>query len=151
MDNYRGISLINVAFKIVITILVTRIARTLEMHGFCLKGQAGFRFHEECIGQVACLKELVIRQKNDGKPTYAVSVDFQKAYDSVPHKALFYKLDAAGWEGKLYALLKPSIATLKSASELVTVSLSPSKLKEGTAWVSRFTHPLQHIHQRCYE
>ncbi|MCO5591155.1 hypothetical protein L7F22_045136 [Adiantum nelumboides] len=47
------------------------------------------------------------------------------AYDSVPHEALFYKLEAAG----VGALSKPSTATLKSASELVTVSLSPLRLK----------------------
>ncbi|MCO5550338.1 hypothetical protein L7F22_003822 [Adiantum nelumboides] len=105
-DNYRGISLINVALKIVTTILVTRIALTLEMRGFFLKGQAGFRFREECIGQVACLKEMVIRRKNDRKSTYAVFVDFRKAYDSVPHEAFFYKLEAVGVGGKALRFVK---------------------------------------------
>ncbi|MCO5585636.1 hypothetical protein L7F22_039571 [Adiantum nelumboides] len=104
--NYRGISLINVALKIVTTIPVTRIALTLEMCGFFLKGQVGFRFREECIGQVACLKELVIRRKNVGKLTYVVFVDFRKAHDSVPHEALFYKLEAAGVGGKALRFVK---------------------------------------------
>ncbi|MCO5547140.1 hypothetical protein L7F22_000582 [Adiantum nelumboides] len=99
-DNYRGIALISVAIKILTTVVTRRILRVLEKRKFFNLGQAGFCTGEECIGQVACLKEIVKLRHKEGKPTYAAYIDFKKAYDTVPHEALFLKLVAAGLQGR---------------------------------------------------
>lgn len=78
----------------------------LESRSFFLRGQAGFRSREECIGQVISLKEMVQRRRALGKPTYAAFIDFKKAYDTVPHEALLYKLEAAGVGGQALSFLR---------------------------------------------
>jgi hypothetical protein len=55
MDNYRGISLLPMPFKVLLIMVTTRIERCLEAHGLLAREQAGFRASEECAGQVAAL------------------------------------------------------------------------------------------------
>ncbi|MCO5563787.1 hypothetical protein L7F22_017435 [Adiantum nelumboides] len=100
-DNYRGIALISVAIKILTTVVTRRMLQILEKRKFFNPAQAGFCTGEECIGQVACLKEIVKLRHKEGKPTYAAYIDFKKAYDTVPHEALFPKLAAAGLQGRV--------------------------------------------------
>ena len=105
-DNYRGISLISIAIKILTSIIVQKFQTELESRRFFDKGQAGFRSQQECMGQVVCLKEIVLRRKAAKKPTYVCYIDFQKAYDMVPHEALFAKLEAAGMTGTALEFIK---------------------------------------------
>ncbi|KAH9290949.1 hypothetical protein KI387_035066, partial [Taxus chinensis] len=100
-DNYRGISLINVMLKILTSVVIKRIEKELEERKFFSKIQAGFRRNEECVGQVAVLHEIALRRMAKlKKPMFVVFIDFKKAYDMVPHEALFRKLHAAGVKGK---------------------------------------------------
>ncbi|MCO5602734.1 hypothetical protein L7F22_056872 [Adiantum nelumboides] len=99
-DNYRGISLIPISLKLLTSLLINRISAKLEGRNFFLPGQAGFRNQEECVEQVIALKEIVLRRKVIKKLTYAAYIDFEKAYDTVPHEALFLKMEAARIGGR---------------------------------------------------
>ena len=105
MDNYRGISLMSVPLKLLLIILTYRLARTLERKGLLAREQAGFRAKEECSGQVAALVETVMRRSGAGQVTYAMFVDLTKAYDMVPHEALFAKMDQIGIRGSANIIL----------------------------------------------
>jgi len=48
MDNYRGISLLPMPFKILLIMVTTRIEKYLEKRGILAREQAGFRRAEEC-------------------------------------------------------------------------------------------------------
>ncbi|MCO5577730.1 hypothetical protein L7F22_031562, partial [Adiantum nelumboides] len=100
-DNYRGISLIPISLKLLTSLLINKISAKLEERNFFLRGQTGFRNQEECVAQVIALKEIVLRRKFIKKPTYAAYIDFEKAYDTVPHEALFLKMEAAGIGGRV--------------------------------------------------
>jgi hypothetical protein len=52
MDNYRGISLIPVALKVISKVVINCISSVLTAAGHMAKEQAGFCTKEECIGQV---------------------------------------------------------------------------------------------------
>src|ERR1700744_2991515 len=99
LDTYRGISLIAVALKLVCSIVITRINVSLEKAGRLRREQAGFRSREECLGQSVALYEILLRRKLQGKKTYTCFIDFKKAYDMVPHEALFLKLERIGVTG----------------------------------------------------
>ncbi|KAH9309833.1 hypothetical protein KI387_037744 [Taxus chinensis] len=100
-DNYSGISLINVMLKILTIVIIKIIEKELEERKFFLKSQVGLRKDEECIGKVAALHEIVMRcMMKLKKPMYAAFIDFKKAYDMVPHEALFRKVRAAGVGGR---------------------------------------------------
>lgn len=116
--NYRGISLMDSAVKILISVLTARLSDTLETRNLISKAQAGFRRKEECAAQGLALYETIKRRFNLQKPTYALFLDFQKAYDTVPHEALFRKMDLIGIRGRfsdfLKGLYKDSIVAVRT-------------------------------------
>lgn len=101
MNNYRGISLITVPLKLLLKVLATRLERALTDRGLLAREQAGFRPREECAGQAAALLETLQRRSLSGHDTHVLFVDLTKAYDVVPHEALFVKLRQLGVRGRL--------------------------------------------------
>ena len=102
--NYRGISLMSTILKILLTIINVRLSSELERVGYFSKAQAGFRSREESVAQAIALYELLQRRKLNNERTYAMFLDFKKAYDVVPHEAVFEKLRALGLDpmGRMY-------------------------------------------------
>ena len=106
MDNYRGISLSNDLLKILTSILKARLKNAALKHNLIRKEQAGFRPKEECMAQVISLYEIVNRRKLNGHETFACFIDFRKAYDTVPHEALFLKLERMGIRGRMLEFIR---------------------------------------------
>ena len=106
MNNYRGISLMSTVLKVVCVLLSTRIQVVAEANNLFSRAQAGFRTREECITQVACVMDVIQRRRIVGETTYVVFVDLRKAYDTVPHEALFAKLSRFGIRGKCLAFIR---------------------------------------------
>jgi exonuclease III len=106
MNNYRGIALMTTALKVVAVILSKRMNRGLETANFFHPAQAGFRALEECVTQVAAVVEACQRRRLDGTATFLTFIDLKKAYDTVPHGALFAKLSRAGVRGKCLAFIR---------------------------------------------
>eukprot|EP00658_Telonema_sp_P-2_P054056 TRINITY_DN4290_c0_g1_i6.p1 TRINITY_DN4290_c0_g1~~TRINITY_DN4290_c0_g1_i6.p1 ORF type:complete len:1545 (-),score=-9.18 TRINITY_DN4290_c0_g1_i6:341-4975(-) len=107
-DNYRGISLLNTTYKLLLMILNARIYNTLEKRGFYIRAQGGFRSKEEAVIQSITLLETLQRRMRtkEVEPTYAVFMDLKKAYDMVPRAALFLKLEQAGVQGKMLQFIR---------------------------------------------
>lgn len=105
-DNYRGISLISAVLKIISKVVATRLHSIAERDNLLVKEQAGFRTREECVAQATALYEAVIRRSNIGKATYAVFIDFAKAYDKVPHMGMLRKLKSIGIKGHLFKVIE---------------------------------------------
>ena len=117
VDNYRGISLMNVILKIACAVVAKRITYVVEGHHLLTPAQAGFRPNMHCTGHVSALLEMISRIQSNlkgknskwthmGKHAWVCFVDFKKAYDSVPHEALLYKLRKMGISGKVYAFIE---------------------------------------------
>ncbi|KAK4522863.1 hypothetical protein GAYE_PCTG32G0753 [Galdieria yellowstonensis] len=101
MNNYRGISLISTIVKLLSAIVTNRIRYAVEKYNVLVREQAGFRTREECAAQVIALVECVQRRWNkEMRPTYACFIDLRKAFDRVPHEALFRKLESLGIRGR---------------------------------------------------
>lgn len=94
--NYRGISLMSTTLKIITVILAARISEAGEARHLFSPAQAGFRRLEEAVTQVACVIDILQRRRIAGFRTYAIFIDLKKAYDTVPHGALFAKLSRFG-------------------------------------------------------
>ena len=78
--------------KVLTIILSDRLNSQAEAHGLFHETQAGFRRREECVTQAVCVIEILQRRKIMGQTTFATFIDLKKAYDMVPHGALFAKL-----------------------------------------------------------
>ena len=96
----------SVVLKVLMSILMMRLSSQLEAKGLLRKEQAGFRSHEEVISQVIALYEICLRRRQIGCKTWVAFIDFRKAYDTVPHAALFAKLSHVGVRGKALRFLK---------------------------------------------
>ena len=105
-ENYRGIALIPVALKILCAMVINRFNQIVEERHLVRPEQAGFRRREECIGQVTSLLEITTRRRTLGERTYLAFIDLKKAYDMVPHEALFAKLAWAGFDGTFLSFLR---------------------------------------------
>ena len=106
MNNYRGISLMATVLKVVCVLLTMRVNEEAEARNLFSRAQAGFRKREECVTQVACVMEIIQRRRLVEQPTYVVFVDLKKAYDTVPHEALFAKLSRFGIRGRCLAFIR---------------------------------------------
>lgn len=129
MDNYRGISLMEIALKIACNLVNRRLSASLESsHRFC-KEQAGFRRDEECMGQVISLYEICKRRDNSGLETFLAFIDFKKAFDTVPHAAMLAKLSHIGIRGKMLAFVRAlyenSRITVSSSSDVLSSESVP--------------------------
>jgi Exonuclease III len=124
-NNYRGISLIEVIVKIIVKLLASRITEQLEANGRLTREQAGFRRHEECMGQTVSLLEVVHRRQTRGQGTILLFIDFKKAYDMVDHDALLYKLKCVGVTERALSFLR---ALYSSSSTKVRVGQERSRV-----------------------
>jgi Reverse transcriptase (RNA-dependent DNA polymerase) len=104
--NYRSITLISVFEKIFMGIMVRRLNRHMESKNLHDPGQAGFCPGEEAISQFITLAEIVRRRYNAKMPTYAVFIDFQKAYDKVPLALVLSVLRKYGFADKYVRIIK---------------------------------------------
>ena len=111
---YRGITLLRVVGKVCRKILNNRLVQCLDKEGVLHEGQAGFRINRSCMDNVYTLNEIVQGRLREDKKTYALFLDIQKAYDSVWHDGLWYKLWDMGVKGRMWRVIKKMYAS-KSA------------------------------------
>ena len=86
-SNYRTISLICHASKILLKLLNNRLNPSINKH--ISEEQAGFRAGRSTIEQIFCLRMLAEKTIEYDKKLYNCFIDFQKAFDSVPHECLW--------------------------------------------------------------
>ena len=63
--------------------------------------QHGFVRNKSCLTNLLVFVEEVANYLDSGYPVDVIYLDFQKAFDKVPHKRLILKLAAHGIDGKL--------------------------------------------------
>jgi hypothetical protein len=105
-NNYRGISLMSVPLKTLCALLAYRLSDALDSTQRLSVCQAGFRSREEAVAQAGSLYEILTRRRASGLTTYVAFLDLAKAFDTVPHSALFVKLYAFGIRGRALSFLQ---------------------------------------------
>ena len=133
--NYRGISLMSTCLKIACVILSDRINTAAERARRFSPLQAGFRRLEECITHAVCLVEAIQRRRLAGLPTFGLFIDLKKAYDMVPHEAVFAKMRRFGIRGRCYdfivALYKRSTIRVRLGHGSGAAYTDPFDLERG--------------------
>ena len=105
--NYRGVSLLNVGYKILTSIMVRRINRWLEEKRILRDSQVGFRGKRGTRDHICVLNSLINnRIKKKGGKLYVVFVDFKAAFDKVNKKLMLRKIREKGIKGKMHRMIR---------------------------------------------
>ena len=131
--NYRGITLLCVVGKEFCKILNYRLVQCLDKEGALHEGQAGFRINRSCMDNVYTLNEIVQGRLREDKKTYAFFLDIQKAYDSVWHDGLWYKLWDMGVKGRMWRVIKKMYVSSKSGVLLEGEKSDMFTIEQGVA------------------
>ena len=131
--NYRGITLLSVVGKVFCKILNNRLVQCLDKEGALHEGQAGFRLNRGCMDNVYTLNEIVQGRLRENKKTYAFFLDIQKAYDTVWHDGLWYKLWDMGVKGRMWRVIKKMYMSSRSAVLLEGEKSDSFNVDQGVA------------------
>lgn len=90
--SYRPISLLNAIGKILEKIVHSRLISIIEEKNLLPPVQFGFRKGHSTIHQAMRIKQFIAKNKEINKSTGMILLDIEKAFDSVWHDGLIYKL-----------------------------------------------------------
>ena len=84
--NYRPVSLTSVVCKLFETLIRDHMVEFLVKHKLIDTSQHGFLKTRPCLIFLLCFLEEITKWVDDGSPVDVVYLDFQKAFDKVPHQ-----------------------------------------------------------------
>ena len=133
--NYRGITILNSAYKILSRVLFNRL-RPLE-ESFVGEYQAGFREGRSTTDQMFTLRQTLDKFREYNLQTHHLFIDFKAAYDSVKRNELWQIMLENGFPTKLVKLIRATLDGSKScvrvADEVSTSFVTLDGLKQGDA------------------
>ena len=95
-ENYRPVSLTSVICKLLERLIKDHMVDFLVKHKLLNSYQHGFLKARSCLTNMLCFLEEITKWIDVGSPVDIIYLDFQKAFDKVPHQRLLLKLKAHG-------------------------------------------------------
>lgn len=134
-STYRGISLLNTAYKVLSLILFRRLQPFAEE--FIGNYQAGFRPGLSTTDQIFTVRQILQKCKEFNITTHHLFVDFKAAYDTVNRQELWNIMYEFNFPSKLIRLLKATLngvqCYVRVAGNLSTPFESVNGLRQGDA------------------
>ena len=106
--NYRGISLLPSAYKVLSKILSLRLEPFAE--AFLSEYQAGFRRQRSTSDQLFSIRQIVQKSYEMNVETLHLFIDFRAAYDSIDREGLWHIMAEAHFPHRMIRLLKATLA-----------------------------------------
>ncbi|XP_015115564.1 uncharacterized protein LOC107040136 [Diachasma alloeum] len=107
VGNYRGISLLNLGYKLLASIMADRLGCWLEKEGKLNESQGGFRRRRGTREQIFILNSLIGNSfKRKGGKLYAAFIDLKAAFDTVDRDLLLEKIWRVGIRARFYDMIK---------------------------------------------
>ena len=104
--NYRPVSLTSIACKVMESIVRDELMSYMLNNNLLSPRQYGFVAGRSTVLQLLYTLDKWTEALDRGEPIEAVYMDFQKAFDTVPHRRLISKLQSYGISGKLLNWLR---------------------------------------------
>jgi hypothetical protein len=105
-SNYRGITILSCLGKLFQTVMNIRLTQYLTEHSKIREEQIGFKQGSRTADHMFSLKTLIDKYNRNHKKLYTCFVDFKKAFDTVDHIGLLYKLKRCGIGDLMYNVIK---------------------------------------------
>lgn len=128
-SNYRGITLLNAAYKVFANILYRRLLPYAEEH--IGEYQCGFRNDRSTTDQLFNVRQIMEKCREFTVTTHHLFVDFKAAYDSVVRAKLWSIMEEFGFPTKLVALTKLTLSNVKSVVRIRGQLSLPFETEEG--------------------
>ena len=127
--NYRGISLLNIAYKVLASVLCERLKPTVNQ----LIGpyQCGFRPGKSTIDQIFTIRQILEKTHERRIDTHHLFVDFKAAFDSTERSYLYAAMSEFGIPAKLIRLCKMTLLNTSSAVRIGKDLSEPFDTKRG--------------------
>lgn len=132
-QNYRPISLLPTLGKLFVKMILNRIMAHEKENKLIIPEQFGFQPNRSTVQQLARITNHISHNFNINKSTAMVLLDIEKAFDTVWHKGLVYKLDALGIPRYL---VKTTAAYLRDRTFKIIVDSTHSQARPVEAGVS---------------
>ena len=98
-ENYRPVSLTSVICKLLGRLIKYHMVDFLVRHKLINPSKHGFLKTRSCLTNMLCVLEEITKWIDVGSPVDIIYLDFQKAFDKVPHQRLLLKLKVHGiWD-----------------------------------------------------
>ena len=115
-DNYRGICIGSALSKTLSTMMNVRLVNFVRERNLLHEGQIGFQEKNRAPDHILTIKTLTNKYVEEKKgKLYSCFIDFRKAFDTVWHDGLFYKLEELGVNGNFLHTLKNIYKNTKCA------------------------------------
>nr|VZI46505.1 unnamed protein product [Spirometra erinaceieuropaei] len=108
-NSYRPVSLTSICCNIMENIIKQQSMQFLEQNHLLSDSQHGFREVRSCVKNLLYCPEHWTRAVDRGDMVHDIYIDFKKAFDSVRHHRLLYKLSRTGVQGKLLMWIRSSL------------------------------------------
>ena len=104
--NYRGISLVSHAGKVLLKVVARRLSAYCEAKGLLPEKQCGFRPNRSTTDMMFVVRRLQKIGRKAGVPLFMCFIDLQKAYDTVDRTLLWQVLTRIGVPPQLIAVIQ---------------------------------------------
>ena len=97
--NYRPISLLSVFDKLLEKVMLNRLLQFLNKNDILYKYQFGFRKNHATSNALTEVIDHIYKSLDEGNYVFGIYIDLKKAFDTVQHQILLYKLQQYGIRG----------------------------------------------------
>ena len=98
--NYRPISLLPLISKVIEQSIQNQTQDYLQKNVLLYSYQSGFRATNSTDTCLPQLTDMILNGAENGNYTGMISIDLQKAFDTLDHKILFAKMKCIGFSNK---------------------------------------------------
>jgi retron-type reverse transcriptase len=130
-QNYRPISLLSNVGKVLEKVILTRLVRATNENHVLPDEQFGFRPKHSTADQLIHVTEFISQGINQKESTGAIFLDVAKAFDTVWHDGLVYKLHTAGVSLAIVKLLNSFLEDRKFHAKIGNVLSTVREIEAG--------------------
>ena len=131
-SDYRHISLLSTLGKLFEKVIATRLYEHFEENSFFNQWQRAYLAKKEAAEHIYRLTQSIMLAKEKHWTASVISLDVEKAFDSVWHDGLRYKLTTNGLPVKLVRLLSSFLCDRTISVRAGNVLSKPVRLQAGT-------------------
>ena len=128
---FRQVSLLPVCGKVFEWLLYNNMFSFFSENDLTSPKQSGFRPVDSCTNQLLSISHEILSVFDDGHEVRGVFLDISKAFDSVWHEGLLFKLQQSGISGELITLIKDFLSSRKQTVVLNGQHSSWADVKAG--------------------